>query len=150
MKRKAFTLCVWALAVVLVAGPGCGRGAKGPGGVRLYPVGGTLTQGGKPLEGAIVRFVSADGKHFAVGTTDASGKYSLTTSKSGDGAPAAEYQVAVDKFPGTPEAASKAASDDRLPTPKSLLPPKYSNPKMSGFSASVKEGGANQFAFDVR
>lgn len=66
--------CFVALAVIVVAG--CNK----PPSMKTCPVTGTVTYNGKPLEGATVVYVppSPDAPR-ASGTTDAEGKFSLTT-----------------------------------------------------------------------
>ena len=53
---------------------------------------------GQPVEGASVQFVPVDGGPPAFGTTDASGVFTLTTFKQGDGARKGEYKVTVTKM----------------------------------------------------
>ncbi len=60
---------------------------------------GTVTFDGKPVDGATVTFIPTEGKiQPATGRTDAQGKYSLTTFRSGDGAQPGAYQVTVTKY----------------------------------------------------
>ncbi|MCA9127882.1 MAG: carboxypeptidase regulatory-like domain-containing protein [Planctomycetales bacterium] len=66
---------------------------SGCGGVKLYPVSGTVTLDGKPTEGLLVAF-AGEGGMAATGTTDANGAYSLTSIK-GKGLPAGNYRVAI-------------------------------------------------------
>jgi hypothetical protein len=76
------------LACALVTA-GCGGGKK------LYPVEGTVTIDGEPLEGAMVIFTSGDSTS-AAGITSASGKFKLLTDGK-EGAPAGTYKVTVTK-----------------------------------------------------
>lgn len=150
-------LRVWiaAAAVVSALVLGCGgEGAsKGP---KTYPVTGTITQGGKPVEGATVMFLMADGKKSASGLTDRDGRYSLSTAKPGDGALPGQYKVSVVKYEVA--TASPATSDkeyvppkegETAPAAKSLLPSKYENPQTSGLTAEVKASGENKFDFTL-
>lgn len=74
---------------------GCGGQSYPP----TSPVSGTVTLDGKPVEGATVTFVPNDSKlRPAAGVTDSSGKYTLTSFRSGDGAMPGEYKVTVSKF----------------------------------------------------
>jgi hypothetical protein len=154
------------LAAVLLSVTGCGDGTVKLGTV---PVTGTVTQGGKPVEGAMVTF-SPDGRgHAAAGTTDASGKFSLTTQISGDGAVPGTYKVMVSKFEQTAQpmtaeddidaayAAAEAAGQDISASgagrpaagPKNLVPDKYASPTTSGLTATVAETGENNFSFEL-
>ena len=77
----------------------------------------------------------SEGSAGAVGKTDASGKYSLTTFQPGDGAIPGTYQVTVSKVvieAGISEEESNAylarGETPPAPTEKSLLPEKYKSP----------------------
>ena len=84
------------LAVALVLLPsGCG------GKYKPVPVEGIVTLDGKPLEGATVSFVPADGAgRPAGGLSDAEGVFQLTTFKEDDGALPGNYRVVVRKTEG--------------------------------------------------
>ena len=76
---------------------GCGGGSE----FELVPVSGIITMDGKPLEGAEVVFApqavedQASVGPASVGTTDASGKYVLVTTKGEEGAMVTDHVVAV-------------------------------------------------------
>jgi hypothetical protein len=145
--RPAIGMCV-ALALC-----GCSsRPARPP----TYPVSGTVTWKGRPVEAARIVFVPiAAGTEAASGVTDASGKYQLTTFVAGDGAQAGEYRVKVSKYD-----MKKATTDekkaymtfeeeqklvftgDELPTPpaKNLLPKKFEDDATSGLTHTVAKG----------
>jgi hypothetical protein len=139
----------------------------------VYPVSGTITSKGKPVEGAIVAFTpTTPGVGIsASGVTDSSGVYKLTTRMSGDGAAAGKYDVTVAKYDKKLEP-KKSEGSDKLADPyditneyptgynemqaseiaaslsKNLLPPKYANPAASKLNAEVKSG-TNSFDFKV-
>lgn len=92
----------------------------GCGGSGVRPVSGVVTYQGKPVEGAQVMFTPADGRP-AQGTTDANGRYQLTTDKIGDGAKVGTHQVTVQKMERVPG----AAADDPYAQMKNVLPAKY-------------------------
>src|SRR5687768_17292422 len=71
---------------------GCGSGSERP-----VPVGGKVTLGEKPVDGAVVTFHSKGGGRSASGKTDADGNFKLTTINTGDGAPPGEYTVTISK-----------------------------------------------------
>jgi hypothetical protein len=143
------------LSLLLAAvGPGCSSEPERP---PSYPITGTVTWKGEPVEGARVVFVpAAEGVEPAVGITDAQGRYSATTFSNGDGAQAGDYQVKVSKYDVTPptreemekykeltyEQEQAIYSEDELPTPpaKNLLPKKYESETTSGISHKVTDG----------
>ena len=77
----------------LIGTAGCGPRTRLEG---LAPVEGTVTFQGKAVEGATVVFVPATaGKRAAIGTTDVTGRFRLTTKDPGDGALPGPYAIAV-------------------------------------------------------
>ncbi|MEQ1824496.1 MAG: hypothetical protein ABL921_01050 [Pirellula sp.] len=139
----------------------------------VYPVSGTITQKGKPVDGAIVAFTPAvTGAGLpASGITNASGVYKLTTRNSGDGALIGKYKISVAKYdkklePKKTEGSDKPADPyditNEYPTgynemqaseiaaslSKNLLPKKYSDPTTSQLEAEVTKG-PNSFDFKV-
>lgn len=148
-------LLLVASSCLLVSVLGCGFGDGRPARV---PVSGIVTLGGNPVEGALVTFVpkSPDGES-AVGTTDAGGRYVMTTFEKDDGAVPGEYFVKVAKYEKyeapvenlqnvefTEEAYSQgyAAPEEGAVEkgPKNLLPAKFSDPYKSGLDYTVTEG----------
>lgn len=132
-----------------------------------YPVSGTITQKGKPIEGAIVAFTPKTAGLAASGVTDAAGVYKLTSKTSGDGAVPGKYGVSVTKYEsqkgsakpeqgvksqnsssGYPAGYSENLSDMSSAPPKNLLPPKFANPATSNLEADVTKG-PNKFDFNV-
>ncbi len=140
-------------AVALAMVTGCSRGDGRP---KTYPVTGTVTLNGTPVDGATVVFVpkspaqpGAQGPQAATGTTDASGKYVLGTFARGDGAIPGEYLVRVFKYPAPPPPTGGSGSSEEeyvppeesaapAPPPKNLLPEKYANENTSGLSFTVE------------
>ncbi|HUQ68679.1 MAG TPA: hypothetical protein VM165_04095 [Planctomycetaceae bacterium] len=123
---------------------------------------------GAPVVGAFVIFSpKQQGQPVATGRTDDSGKFSLTTYNTGDGAVAGDYAVLVSKSSGATEATGAGASHDAIASGKvnpgaahagggksgaakseSALPEKYSDLGTTTLSATVKSGEAN--AFDLK
>jgi hypothetical protein len=149
MLRQIVTLS----AILCLATAGCNSSNRPP----TYPVSGTVIMNGKPLEGAAVVFVPAEGvagPQAATGITDAEGKYKLGTFTADDGAIAGEYRIKVSKFDGKKpskeeqekyisyEEEQKMQFGDEKPTPpaKNILPPKYANEATSGFTHTVTKG----------
>src|SRR5688572_3993720 len=74
-----------------------GCGDSGP---KLVPAGGTVKYKGEPISGASVSFIFGDGQ-MAFGTTDAAGKFSLSTGAK-TGSPVGEAKVVVSKVDSMP------------------------------------------------
>jgi len=136
------TLCG---AVLLLATlEGCGS----PGTAPTEPVSGTVLYKGQPLEGVTVIFTPKEGRP-ASGTTDAAGRFALSTFAEDDGAVAGSHQVSLAPkasgepmlMPGMPGADKQAA-----PLP---FPAKYRDPGQSGLTADVKPSETNDFKFEL-
>lgn len=153
------------IAVAVASLLGCQRS----GGPSTAAVTGTVTFKGKPVAGAIVTFApKAPPARAAAGTTDASGRFRLTTLTPGDGAMAGSYSVTVTKvtrptglpaesgaIPPEAEAALRKAKEEAKKTEgteesKDLLPEKYKGAATSGLTAEVKAGQKNDFTFDLK
>ncbi len=157
-------VCILIVAA-LCAGAGCG----GPEGLKgLMPVTGTVTYQGAPVKDANVAFAPEGGGRAASGRTDDSGKFRLTTLNPGDGAMPGRYKVSVSKIENTDAAAQITAEEMTNMVKGGKAPPmgpmkgkagdkgvtyhvpkKYSTPGDSGLTAEVKEGGTNDFTFDL-
>ena len=124
---------------------GCGGDSGGD--RPTAPVKVSVSYKGKPLDGAIVTFISVENPQPAVGTTDASGSCTLTTYKTNDGAIIGSNVITISKSeidkknikPPRPEDADLIGV---TPTPnlKSLIPNKYSLPGSSGLKEEVQKG----------
>lgn len=142
-------LSVWAFC-------GCGGGAKDK--PKLYRVTGAVTYKGQPVPGAKVMFLGDGKSPPAVGVTDDSGKFALS-SLAGTGAVAGKHPVMIvkntDAAPEAPvdtsmEAAAKAAQTKNVaPKEASLIPSKYANASTSGLEFEVKTSG-NDFTIDLK
>lgn len=147
----------WGLvsAMLVFAVGGCGRSAT-PGRPKTIPVHGVVKYKGAPVEGALVSLVPQDPKgKGAVGTTDSSGKFQLTTFTAGDGALPGSYFVKISKTTTKSQLSEKQEQDymaQGKPLPpmiqKDELPPKYKQEKTSGLTVEVKEG-VKPFEFDL-
>lgn len=158
-------LAVCGLLAVVCAG--CG--GSGP---KLFPVSGTVTYDGKPLAGASILFIPQGGRP-SIGTTDASGKYTISTIGK-PGAPAGLYGVTISKTSGGMDLAKmEMPPSDANPSEeeikkmqeqmsqnmrqmqnaekvKAAIPTKYSMPEKSGLSATVTDDAAkNVFNFEL-
>lgn len=148
----------------LVSLAGCGKKTD-PNRPKTYPVTGTVTLGGSPVEGATVTFQLTGKAGSAVGLTDAKGQYKLTTFGGGDGAQAGEYKVAIFKYDrpaaqaapagqiasgAIDEKTYKGTDDASAAPPKNLLPDKYLNAQTSGLTAKVSDTGKNNIDFPLQ
>lgn len=142
--------------VILV---GCG-GRTGP---TVVPVTGTVKVKGQPVEGVQVTFMAPGAPRASTGTTDAQGRFRLTTMAVDDGAIPGKNSVSIANraaphetmSPDNPSAGydqmmNAAASASRKKDPgKGLIPDKYADPATSGFTAEVSPGAQNDFTFDI-
>ena len=133
---RKFTGCFPALAglsLVVVVLTGCGSG-----GLELAPVEGVVTLDGTPLEGATVLFHPAEGGKPATGTTDAEGKFTLTTRNFGEGAQVGMNNVSVCKEKKTESSAN--VEEGEIADVVYETPAKYASPKTSELSVDVQPG----------
>jgi hypothetical protein len=146
---------------------GCG-GSSFP---KTYKVSGTVMQAGKPVDGALVTFLSSEGGKSAIGSTNDKGEFKLSTFGPGDGALPGSYKVAISKTSAPPSVASPSLQpgviasgelgNDYAPpssnaggksngsAPKNSLPAKYASDSTSGLIATVVENDGNKFDFDL-
>jgi hypothetical protein len=99
------------------------------------PVTGHVKLDGYPIEGVDVVFFPAEGGRPALGVTDDSGKFTLSTFESADGAIPGNHNVAI--------------SSPNVIQGKSIIPAKYSDPKTSRLTCEVREGTA-EFIFNLK
>lgn len=135
----------WLPAIVLVwSFAGCG-----PDRPETISVTGTVTLDGSPVSGAVVAFTPVGGGRPATGTTDGSGKFTLTTFDDGDGALPGQHLVAVTEgsaaVEGDPESGEGGETRSGPMGPEQetvewLVPQDYWNFKTSGLSCEVKKG----------
>ena len=159
LKRPSWPLlAVWLALFTAVSG--CG--SNGP---KTEPVSGTIMLDGKPLDAAEVSFSPATPSGVAaVGKTDASGNFTLTTfvGESFTGAVAGDYTVLVRKMeeqkvegatstddPSYGQNSGGSGNPAKYKPRKALVPAVYSDKATSPLKATVKAGGANEFAFEL-
>lgn len=124
----------WLVAGISLIVLGCGKTPE-----KLYPVQGTVTVGGQPLNGGTVQFEmldkgSASGKVYtAAGEIGEDGHYELRTFDQ-PGAPAGEHRVWVTPyFAGMPD---QLGVDNRRRSP---VPRKYMMPTTTDLTFTVNE-----------
>jgi hypothetical protein len=109
-----------------------------PGGPIFYPVRGRVAVDGKPLGEALVVLHplagSAASSQRPVALTDSGGHFSLTTIRSGDGAPPGEYAITVELR------AARMVGEELVRDGRNLLPLRYGRPDQSGLKCQVFAG----------
>lgn len=123
---------------------GCGGGAKIPKD-RPVPtkVSGIVSMNGAPVEGATVTLHPTGKGYGAFGTSDANGKFVLSTFGNGDGAVSGDYKVSVKKLDIPSDAPQPSPGDPgydpdpKPPAPKQLLPDRFADFTKSGLTANI-------------
>lgn len=141
MLNRTRTAACFAILAACAFLSGCG-GEDGP---TFYPVRGTITLDDQPLPNASIIFQPTSGP-VATGTSDAEGKFTLTTSGQ-EGAAAGDYTISVTAVEGSNANANMSPDDmanmtdaGTLPSePKSLIPAKYALAGQSGLTATVSD-----------
>ncbi|MEN6492778.1 MAG: carboxypeptidase-like regulatory domain-containing protein [Thermoguttaceae bacterium] len=147
---------LFALMMLATLALGCSGGGPDIGTVKAS---GTVTYKGAPVEGAQVAFLPDGSGRAAAATTDASGRFTLNTAGSGDGAIPGSYKVIVTKV--APNTAAPAGSSQeggaaasvaggQTAAAQDLLPAKYKNPATSGLTAKIDKGAKNDFTFELK
>jgi hypothetical protein len=140
MSRQAIVRVAIVVLPVLIVG--CGK----PGASPTSKVTGTVTYQGAPLANVNVNFTPDEGRP-GTGTTDAQGRYTISTFAPNDGAVPGRHRVTItpggDSSP-MPESAEEAARDPVVP-----FPVKYARADQSDLTAQVEAGKANQFDFNL-
>lgn len=136
--RYGLPALAWLAVGLLLAAAGCG------GGLELIPVTGTVTLDDQPLADAAVVFTPVGGGPAASATTDAQGRFQLTTVDR-PGAVPGVHLVTVTKQ------TMLGVTEGDMPGPGGVrvqwhVPEKYSNPETSGLRANVS-ANEKEFAF---
>jgi hypothetical protein len=146
---------IWAQAVLTFAAVlgvvGCSSGPS------VYPVEGTVSYNGKPMQGggsiAFVPLGKQEGK-TAAGEIDQNGKYTLMTHKPGDGSMIGEFRVVItqvtEQEPGMTQDGQAVAKSERVVPPALRIPLLYSDHHNSPLKAKVEATGKNELNFDLK
>ncbi len=148
---------------------GCGDSPTGSGKqVEVHQVSGSLTFSGAPLADATISFFPLqNGTPTAMGRSDSTGNYTLTTYNAEDGAAAGDYVVLISKFVAPASSADgtdPGHSDDPYADSNdnshaaggskksgssggSLIPDRYGAKEASPLKATVEAGAENKFDF---
>lgn len=126
-------------------------GCRNPGTSPTAKAGGTVSYRGQPLAEVVVTFTPEQGRP-AVGTTDAAGRFILSTYRRGDGAVPGRHQVTVNLwFREPPPMLGGPDKPTENPSLKSLpYPSKYSSPASSDLIAEVRLRGTNDFVLELK
>jgi hypothetical protein len=130
---------VWAATVLaaLLAGS-CARDRRKP----AFPVRGQVFYEGKPTPDALVIFHPLNDPDpramRPLGRVGADGRFTLTTYRAGDGAPAGDYAVTVTWQ--KEEDRQSLPVEERKKDEPNLLPERYGRPETSGLRVRVEEG----------
>lgn len=144
--RKTNTRLLWILVLPALS-LGCGDSLN----QKTYPVTGEVRLEGKAFKGLTVVLRPVDKTSFKrqeipQGITDESGKFSIHTYSSDDGAPAGEYKVGIALMqPVDEEGGDQVKRDPSQP----LFPPKYADPETSGLKATVDKKATTLPAFEL-
>ncbi|MBM4088948.1 MAG: carboxypeptidase regulatory-like domain-containing protein [Planctomycetes bacterium] len=145
---------------------GCDKGPT----ESVAKAGGTVTMNGEPVASARVTFHPVSGSRISHGTTDAMGKFTLSTFGVNDGALIGKHKVTVSKVEGadsTPKVDVEAlrkggvsampgyadqmgVGGKKAEQPKQLIPEKYSDKEQSTFEVEVTATGTNDFPIDLK
>ncbi len=122
------------LSISLSLLPGCG-GETGP---KCHPVEGKIVYQNQPLAEAMVVFhpltPPIEKTPQPVATTNAEGRFVMTTLRSGDGAPAGEYAITIElREP-------RLVGEEVVRDGPNLLPPKYASPAETPLRHKVVPG----------
>ncbi|HEX4412213.1 MAG TPA: carboxypeptidase-like regulatory domain-containing protein [Lacipirellulaceae bacterium] len=120
-------------ALLTVTAIGCQKPSNG------VPIHGHVAYQGQPIESCALIFYPEHGR-AAVASTDAAGEYHTNL-------PAGEYAVTVN-ISVKPPAGWKEG--DPLPTPKIVLPDKYTSRVKTSVKAEVKAGQTDAVNFDLK
>jgi hypothetical protein len=127
--------------------------AAGCGGAKTAAVSGRVTFKGKPVPKANVSFIPAEGAgRAAAGFTDESGRYTLGTMSTNDGAAPGKYRISIiargpDRPPKPGETGSGMPGEMMPGDP--AIPVKYFTAESSGLTFEVKRG-SNRCDLDLK
>ena len=121
------------VALALGLSIGCSSSDEGP---VCYPVHGVVTLDNKPLSEAAVVFhaiePAAQSASKPLAYTDSSGRFALTTLRTGDGAPPGKYAITVELR------ARRMVGEELVRDGRNLLPERYIRPETSGLHLFFK------------
>jgi hypothetical protein len=121
---------------------GCGEDPyQGP---QRYPLTGTVTFNGEPVDGGAISFIPQGGKENPTGGTITGGKYSVAEDR---GANAGKYRVEITWPKPTGKKVKSEDTGEMVDVTAEVIPPKYNT--MSELTADVSETNTT-FNFDLK
>jgi hypothetical protein len=116
---------------------GCGQS-------EAVPVTGTVLLNGQPAANAEVIFTPTKGR-LASGSTDASGRFTLSTGAPNDGAVPGDHKVTVVEYypPGKPPPMTASGAPSRFPA-------NYADTSLTPLKVTVERGAKNDFTLEVK
>jgi hypothetical protein len=148
-----WSVCSSAVLSVVILGCSSEGGKPPPKLAATVPVSGTVTLDGEPLADATVTFLPLNESAYrgAIGRTDASGKYTLTSDigdgKRSDGAIPEKYKVVVSKFIKADGSPLPPNEPPMMAGAKESLPEAFSMPNKTKLTYEVPAGGGT---FDIK
>jgi hypothetical protein len=137
--------CIPLLALTLMVAVGCNSARDDR--VKVYPVEGAVSFGGKSLEGALIVLHPEEVTDARVlparGYVDGTGRFSMTTYESGDGAAEGEYRVTVVHTP-------LIERDGDVVAGPNVLPPKYASPRDTDLRVRIAAGPNSLPALELK
>ena len=132
----------FSIVVVTAMLAGCSSGDQFP----TEKVSGKIMYRNAPVTTGTVVFVPEGDMPSATGEIKPDGTFQLTTYDEHDGAVIGKHSVMVTAV----EDMSNMLPEERSGTPRSLVPPKYSNYTTSGLTAEVTEGEPNSVTLELK
>lgn len=139
LKSMIRAFSIFGVAILLA---GCSSGNQFP----TEEVRGKIMFRNAPVTTGTVVFVPEGDMPSATGEIKPDGTFQLTTYDEHDGAVIGMHSVMVTSL----EDMSDKLPEERSGTPRSLVPPKYSNYNTSGLTAEVTEGEANSVTLELK
>jgi formylmethanofuran dehydrogenase subunit C len=121
---------------------GCQSGEYAGGGAK-----GIVHFNGQPLTEGVVVFQPVDVGSTGYGKINSNGSFEMKTGVSMNGIKPGDYEVAIECWQIFPDSVDEKGNV--VVNGLSKIPRKYTNPKTSGFKASVKPDVVNEFTFEM-
>lgn len=147
---QTFSLIAVFLAASAMAS-GCGRSRVPAGPPRLptVPAGGVLTVRGLPCAGASIVFHHEEGQASAIGTTDAEGRFTLSTYQHHDGAPVGNYLLTV-ATNNTTEVEPGVLAPLSTERSRSVIAAAYADPQSSSLTCEIPSAGKTDIRINLK
>ncbi|MEZ6125171.1 MAG: hypothetical protein R3C49_18645 [Planctomycetaceae bacterium] len=142
MSRILLSCSAFVVTVVLSTLAGCGQSPYS--GETRYPLKGTVTLDGTPIDGGSISFMPLDDKHKVAGGAITNGTYSVPENQ---GANAGAYRVEVHWMKPTGKKIPDSDLGGTMDEVKEVIPPKYSTFN-SELTANV-DGSNTEFNFEL-